>query len=197
MKSSSHVFADRLFMFFPWLGVRALALLFQTLLRLDGFLFWLFLTIFRNSRQTLPALHAERSGAICKIGAAIGTIDNISYSALLWAVFGIHAGFHDPSGGRYDYTTASFSCHRRKPCHLVCHFVRHFVFLNSRERKNRMYLFCAAGLISPELAVASVPSSLKQRAYSGGKSDLTHDIMNLQSYFLRNARNERRFLLSI
>ena len=24
--------------------------------------------------------------------------DNISYSALLWAVFGIHAGFHDPLG---------------------------------------------------------------------------------------------------
>ena len=69
MKSSSHVFADRLFMFFPWLGGRVLALLFHTLLRLYGFLFWLFLTIFRN-RQALPALHAERSGAICKIGAA-------------------------------------------------------------------------------------------------------------------------------
>ena len=100
--------------------------------------------------------------------------DNISYSALLWAVFGIHAGFHDPLGGRYDYTAASFSCHRRKPCHLVCHFVRPFVFLNSRERKNRMYLFCAAGLIFPA-AVAFVPASLKQRAYSGG-NQICHTI---------------------
>ena len=31
-KSSSHVFTDRLFMLFPWLGGRVLALLFHTLL---------------------------------------------------------------------------------------------------------------------------------------------------------------------
>ncbi len=86
MKSFSHVFTARLFMFFPWLGGRVLALLFHTLLRLYGFLFWLFLTIFRN-RQTLPALRAERSGAICKIGAAIGTIFHTQHSLGQYSAF--------------------------------------------------------------------------------------------------------------
>lgn len=86
MKSSSHVFTDRLFMLFSRLGGRVLALLFHTLLRLHGFLFWLFLTTFR-SRQTLPALHAERSGAICKIGAAIGTIFHTQHSFGQYSAF--------------------------------------------------------------------------------------------------------------
>ncbi len=86
MKSFSHVFTARLFMFFPWLGGRVLALLFHTLLRLYGFLFWLFLTIFRN-RQTLPALRAERSGAICKIGAAIWTIFHTQHSLGQYSAF--------------------------------------------------------------------------------------------------------------
>ena len=85
-KSSSHVFTDRLFMLFPWLWRRVLALLFHTFLCLYGFLFWLFLTTFR-SRQALPALHAERSDAISKIGAAIGTVFHIHHSFGQYSAF--------------------------------------------------------------------------------------------------------------
>jgi len=44
------------------------------------------LTTFR-SRQALPALHAERSDAISKIGAAIGTIFHIQHSFGQYSAF--------------------------------------------------------------------------------------------------------------